>query len=231
MIYKFHAFNESIKTVIPVYYHGCDNAKQGEVLMSTGILQPQVTVKTMSHIVGLMGKVYVTPEIEYAMNFAKHNERQGGAFGYLAMVKGESIVNPTPDEDYVSYTLTRLLKKRTDYIVSYEENFYRNVDAWSDEQKKQVMDLRYKLTSAQQSALMSDMQTISSASNIGKKLIGYMPPILMDLFVNSGSSISCDPVPYSELYQFNKKELMDNAYIPFKGIDYGSIFDHMERIK
>lgn len=99
-----------------VYYHGTASEKAGQSILRSGIRPPDLPVR-LDSFQPVAGKVYLTPQLPYAIAYALGGEtaelflRQGPThmyppvrddeWGYLFVVPGRELVDIQPDEDSV----------------------------------------------------------------------------------------------------------------------------------
>jgi hypothetical protein len=93
-----------------VYYHGTSKEVSISGIMKHGINPPDLTLTKKHNLTPVEGKVYITPDLRYAIIYCiggdmlgskwydpefKRNER----YGYLVVIDGNNIKDIQPDED------------------------------------------------------------------------------------------------------------------------------------
>lgn len=98
-----------------VYYHGTPSTDDGESILQDGELRPGVSdfSEPGFSMSPIAGHVYLTPELEYALGYAKgpvaksvrKEEPTNNPYGYLFVVQGKDLVDMVPDEDVLGTLL------------------------------------------------------------------------------------------------------------------------------
>jgi len=100
------------KHLAGVYYHGTSKAAQGESIFKSGIQPPDLTFKPKTHLTPVPGKVYITPELRYAVIYCLGGDMAGhnipetwDKVGYLFEIPGSALHDIQPDEDSIGELL------------------------------------------------------------------------------------------------------------------------------
>lgn len=94
------------------YYHGTTTEAAAESIMSNGLIPPDMTGKKDTMLKPVDGKVYITPDISYALIYAIGGNIVGstvpesfvnkeGRYGYVFLVDGNDLQDIQPDEDAI----------------------------------------------------------------------------------------------------------------------------------
>ncbi len=102
------------KDLARTYYHGTSKEKAGKAIMRKGIQPPDLTLRPVTNLTPVAGKVYLTPDIGYATIYALGGSMighdmsgmvkpkgRGDRYGYLFVVSGKQLKGIQPDEDSV----------------------------------------------------------------------------------------------------------------------------------
>ena len=104
------------------YYHGTDNDKAAKKILKKGIQPPEVVYQTLMSPV--KGKVYLTPDLEYALIYSIRANmigrelpssfiKPGTEYAYLFVIKGKELKDIQPDEDSIGEMIYKLAGYRT----------------------------------------------------------------------------------------------------------------------
>lgn len=92
------------------YYHGTSTEKAIDGIIKNGINPPDLTFKPKNNLTPVEGKVYITPELRYAIIYAIGGDMLGSKwydpefkrneqYGYLVVIDGNQLKDIQPDED------------------------------------------------------------------------------------------------------------------------------------
>lgn len=94
------------------YFHGTSDDKAGKGILTKGINPPDLEFKKKTQLTPVKGKVYITPDIKYALIYAiganmigsKLPERwikAGEEYAWLFVIDGKQLKDIQPDEDSI----------------------------------------------------------------------------------------------------------------------------------
>ncbi len=94
------------------YFHGTSNDNAAGGILSKGIKPPDLTLKKTTQLTPVKGKVYITPDIKYALIYAiganmvgdKLPERwiiPGEEYAWIFVISGFQLKDIQPDEDSI----------------------------------------------------------------------------------------------------------------------------------
>jgi hypothetical protein len=95
------------------YYHGTSKDKFGKSILKKGINPPNLTVKKKGLLTPVEGKVYITPNLKYALIYAlganmigsdslpNFITKKGSQNMYIFVIDGKQLKDIQPDEDSV----------------------------------------------------------------------------------------------------------------------------------
>lgn len=108
-----------LKDIAKIYYHGTDNDKFAKSILSKGIQPPDLSIGKKSMLTPVEGKVYITPNLEYALIYAIGGNMIGselpeffykrGKYAWLFAIDGKELKDIQPDEDSVGEMIYYLM--------------------------------------------------------------------------------------------------------------------------
>jgi hypothetical protein len=182
------------------WYHGTLKADHAQDIYLNG-LKPQEIVRPKAHMAPVPGRVYLTPDLSYAMIYAlganmvgdqlddsdwiESRSKRDGRYGYVFSVRGSDLKDIYPDEDSIGVLVTRLLRAE-----AQEPSWLLSMA------KKQCTTLQ--LASLRQG-------DCAAQARVGKKLLKLMPFDLVLGLIRRGMHIShAGNVPISQCWRYDR---------------------------
>lgn len=137
------------------YYHGFGLKGNLESIIKDGLKAPELKPGRGNALTPVRGKVYITPELKYAIIYCiggdmlgiklRDSEIEKTPKGYLCIISGKKLLDIQPDEDSIG---EMIYKKKPEWLLKMAQNNltpnqYKNVmngeyDAWAVAGKKLV---------------------------------------------------------------------------------------------
>ena len=114
---KFAMATPSSTMRTQTFYHGTANSSSGLQILEQGlVIPPEEKTMQKNFMKPVVGKVYLTPSIQYAIIYALGGDMAGhdlppnwlvkeGRYGYLFQINGIDLEDVQPDEDSVGEIL------------------------------------------------------------------------------------------------------------------------------
>lgn len=94
------------------YYHGTDSEEAAKAILQNGIQPPDLSIRKNSMLRPIQGKVYLTPNIQYAIIYGLGGDMAGSdyperywhsksQYGYVFQISGSELKDIYPDEDSI----------------------------------------------------------------------------------------------------------------------------------
>lgn len=178
------------KDLRKIYYHGTSLKDSAKSILKTGIKPPDLTNKKQNKLTPQKGKVYITPNLRYAIIYSiggdfigvEHKE-VNEPFGYLFVIDGQQLKDIHPDEDVVGEMVCDVLREESNLKPYHKYKL-------SDEIKKQLSHLaKYNLTPLQLQKVKryDDYGDLAVA---GKKLNQVMDDDLKLALIDAGAHVA-----------------------------------------
>lgn len=100
-----------IEDIAKTYYHGTSTDQAGNSILKKGINPPDLSIGKKNQLTPVMGKVYITPNLEYALIYAlganavgsdwPRESRPNEEFMWLFVLDGKQLSDIQPDEDSI----------------------------------------------------------------------------------------------------------------------------------
>jgi len=210
-----------------LYYHGSTGEKtagSAEGALKDGFLRGRA-VQQRSKLAPVVGRVYLTPSVEYAQIYALGGVLAGrdippssiernGRYGYIFVVPETELRDPWPDEDAVGELVSDGLLKEDTYRYRLGE-----CPRWL------VRLAEYHLTPAQLTRMRSLYAEYADNAAVGKKLVKKMTPEQRAELVARGWAVaSLGPVRFTEVWRIDKTRSAELRE------DGSNFFDIAERV-
>lgn len=190
------------------YYHGTSKEEAIVGIMKYGIEPLDLTNDTKymgSNFTPVKNKVYITPEIRYAVIYALggdfighefYRSRSDEEYGYLCVINGKNLGdNIQPDEDSIGELLSQgKIKWLTDLANRYLSDEEFNEDDEDEYESQSLLDAVYDG--------VAEAQTIA-----GKKLVGYMTDDQKLDLISKGAHIAHEgKLKPNEIWKIKKED-------------------------
>jgi hypothetical protein len=190
-----------------LYYHGSTGEKtagSAEGALKDGFLRGRA-VQQRSKLAPIVGRVYLTPSVEYAQIYALGGVLAGrdihpssiernGRYGYMFVVTETELNDPWPDEDAVGQLVSDGLRNESTYRKSLGE-----CPRWL------VRLAEYNLTPTQLSRMRSLYAEYADEAAAGKKLVKKMTPDQRAELVSRGWAVaSVGPTRFTQAWRIDK---------------------------
>ena len=145
--------------IAKIYYHGTCKVSDIKSIIDNGINPPDLSRTPEHYLRPIVGKVYITPALRYAMIYCIGGDMAGHSFtekdlektpyGYLVVIDSQEIKDIQPDEDSIGkmiynkkpewlYNLARVELKYDDYEYTYT---IEDDDDGNEEETEETMGL------------------------------------------------------------------------------------------
>lgn len=195
-------------------YHGTSTQAAADSIIQSGFIKPPETV-SKKMLAPVKGKVYITPDLSYALiyalgaNMANHDMSQSlmgkDRYGYVFVIDAKSVKDVQPDEDSIGGFVMRHTKSRSQYGASssvWSQIF--DPDGTDDTDKKRVWEfLKRSMTEKQFQGAIDGYVTHQAQG--GKRALQFMPDEFKLNLIKWGAHIAHDGIlKPSECWQVDK---------------------------
>lgn len=185
-----------------VYYHATSSEKAAQTITRDGVVAPQAAKSPRSLTAPVPGRVYLTPDISYALiyalgcNMAGHDipefVKKYGRYGYVFEIPGEGLSDIQPDEDNVGKWVNKAMEMERDGTLersSIEQSLLQLAQKHlSDRVFSKVRDGEYAYFAA-----------------AGKKLMRWLSDDMKLVLIRAGKHIANQgPIKPTTIWQVDK---------------------------
>jgi len=218
-----------------IYYHGTSDKKSAEGIFQNGIQPPDLTTRKKTKGIPVKGKVYLTPDLKYAIiyalggDMASHDmsdwdEIKIEPYGYVFVIDGKQLKDIQPDEDGVGEILNDYIavikdSKRPEGVESKLSKEKLSKLKWLDDLAMQVLTrLQYEKVRR-----YDDYMDFAVA---GKKLVQTMQDWQKLELIDAGAHIAhTGKIDFKECWRIDKRRSQELKK------DGSNFFEIAEKIK
>jgi hypothetical protein len=204
------------------YYHGVYKPSMAQYILENGIVPP--AKKRSGYFAPVRGMVYLTPDIKYALYYAKglDNKQHLIRYGFIFVVPGNELKDIYPDEDSIAKLMidyVHLLYKEQDTKAGYITGVKPQDDVISS-----ICERMFKLLDEAE-ILHLRFGPVKFYAGIGKKILKALTNEDIINIIEQGDAIAHKGfVKPSSVYVIDKRKLNDNKYGKnYKFSDYSEL--------
>ena len=192
------------------YYHGVYKPSMAQFILDNGIIPP--AKKRSGYFAPVRGMIYLTPDIKYALYYAKglDKKQQIIRYGFIFVVSGNELKDVYPDEDSIAKLMidyVHLLYKEEDIKASYITGVKPQ-----DEHISSICERLFKLLDRAE-ILHLRFGPTKFYAGIGKKLLKALSSDEIITIIEQGDAIAHKGfVKPNSVYVVDKRKISDNKY-------------------